>query len=221
MGAEDGDSIGGRGSRAYTNGPTAYIEPRDFSRYGFYADMADFETLVDDAVEDLVNHVEIGVNDEVEDHRKRARSEHNELRRQKIASRGIASVCVGALLLASTASFEDLPWIPWFIFCGVGVVLLSCGLIVLTCIDQDDAWHRLDTQEVKVHLYGCDCYAYALLASGFVDLVIESGLKLQQQGTRARKPIAVPNRRPTSKVPSPSDKPTLSRFFFERILKSR
>ncbi|XP_059653756.1 bifunctional phosphatase IMPL2, chloroplastic [Cornus florida] len=31
--------------------------------------------------------------------------------------------------------------------------------------------------KVKVPLYGCDCYAYALLASGFVDLVIESGLK--------------------------------------------
>ncbi|CAL5359692.1 unnamed protein product [Camellia sinensis] len=31
--------------------------------------------------------------------------------------------------------------------------------------------------QVKVPLYGCDCYAYALLASGFVDLVIESGLK--------------------------------------------
>ncbi|CAA3002714.1 bifunctional phosphatase IMPL2, chloroplastic [Olea europaea subsp. europaea] len=30
---------------------------------------------------------------------------------------------------------------------------------------------------VKVPLYGCDCYAYALLASGYVDLVIESGLK--------------------------------------------
>lgn len=28
-------------------------------------------------------------------------------------------------------------------------------------------------------LYGCDCYAYALLASGFVDLVIESGLKVK------------------------------------------
>ena len=27
-------------------------------------------------------------------------------------------------------------------------------------------------------LYGCDCYAYALLASGYVDLVIESGLKV-------------------------------------------
>ena len=32
--------------------------------------------------------------------------------------------------------------------------------------------------QVKVPLYGCDCYAYALLASGFVDLVIESGLKV-------------------------------------------
>ncbi|XP_057847052.2 bifunctional phosphatase IMPL2, chloroplastic isoform X2 [Cryptomeria japonica] len=32
--------------------------------------------------------------------------------------------------------------------------------------------------KVKIPLYGCDCYAYALLASGHVDLVIESGLKL-------------------------------------------
>ncbi|KAL6494808.1 Bifunctional phosphatase IMPL2, chloroplastic [Orobanche gracilis] len=31
--------------------------------------------------------------------------------------------------------------------------------------------------KVKAPLYGCDCYAYALLASGYVDLVIESGLK--------------------------------------------
>ncbi|CAH1444827.1 unnamed protein product [Lactuca virosa] len=31
--------------------------------------------------------------------------------------------------------------------------------------------------KVKVPLYGCDCYAYALLASGHVDLVVESGLK--------------------------------------------
>ncbi|XP_042386825.1 bifunctional phosphatase IMPL2, chloroplastic-like [Zingiber officinale] len=31
--------------------------------------------------------------------------------------------------------------------------------------------------KVKVPLYGCDCYAYALLAWDFVDLVIESGLK--------------------------------------------
>ena len=33
--------------------------------------------------------------------------------------------------------------------------------------------------QVKVPLYGCDCYAYALLASGFVDLVVESGLKVR------------------------------------------
>lgn len=31
--------------------------------------------------------------------------------------------------------------------------------------------------KVKTPLYGCDCYAYALLASGYVDLVVESGLK--------------------------------------------
>lgn len=29
---------------------------------------------------------------------------------------------------------------------------------------------------VKLSLYGCDCYAYALLAMGFVDLVVEAGL---------------------------------------------
>ncbi|KAL0907687.1 hypothetical protein M5K25_022116 [Dendrobium thyrsiflorum] len=38
------------------------------------------------------------------------------------------------------------------------------------------AFSRL-RNKVKVSLYGCDCYAYALLASGFVDLVVESGLK--------------------------------------------
>ncbi|XP_062076825.1 bifunctional phosphatase IMPL2, chloroplastic isoform X2 [Humulus lupulus] len=31
--------------------------------------------------------------------------------------------------------------------------------------------------KVKVPLYGCDCYAYALLSSGHVDLVVESGLQ--------------------------------------------
>lgn len=42
--------------------------------------------------------------------------------------------------------------------------------------DTEDAFIRVRNQ-VKVPLYGCDCYAYALLASGFVDLVVESGLK--------------------------------------------
>lgn len=39
-----------------------------------------------------------------------------------------------------------------------------------------DAFARV-RDKVKVPLYGCDCYAYALLTSGFVDLVVESGLK--------------------------------------------
>ncbi|KAG0459094.1 hypothetical protein HPP92_022222 [Vanilla planifolia] len=42
--------------------------------------------------------------------------------------------------------------------------------------DAELAFGRVKNK-VKVPLYGCDCYAYALLASGFVDLVIESGLK--------------------------------------------
>ncbi|XP_054777611.1 bifunctional phosphatase IMPL2, chloroplastic-like isoform X2 [Prosopis cineraria] len=42
--------------------------------------------------------------------------------------------------------------------------------------DAEKAFIRV-RNKVKVPLYGCDCYAYALLASGFVDLVVESGLK--------------------------------------------
>ncbi|KAI9128046.1 hypothetical protein K1719_001039 [Acacia pycnantha] len=42
--------------------------------------------------------------------------------------------------------------------------------------DAEEAFTRVRSQ-VKIPLYGCDCYAYALLASGFVDLVVESGLK--------------------------------------------
>lgn len=42
--------------------------------------------------------------------------------------------------------------------------------------DAEVAFARVRSK-VKVPLYGGDCYAYALLASGFVDLVIESGLK--------------------------------------------
>ncbi|OVA06204.1 Inositol monophosphatase [Macleaya cordata] len=42
--------------------------------------------------------------------------------------------------------------------------------------EAEEAFARV-RNKVKVPLYGCDCYAYALLASGFVDLVIETGLK--------------------------------------------
>jgi fructose-1,6-bisphosphatase/inositol monophosphatase family enzyme len=30
---------------------------------------------------------------------------------------------------------------------------------------------------IKVPMYGCDCYAYGLLSSGFCDLVVEADLK--------------------------------------------
>lgn len=37
-------------------------------------------------------------------------------------------------------------------------------------------WDRVAAR-VKLARYGCDCYAYALIATGFVDLVAEAGLK--------------------------------------------
>lgn len=40
---------------------------------------------------------------------------------------------------------------------------------------QRDAFERV-ARQVKLTRYGCDCYAYALLAAGHVDLVIEAGL---------------------------------------------
>ncbi|KAK7351880.1 hypothetical protein VNO77_11628 [Canavalia gladiata] len=42
--------------------------------------------------------------------------------------------------------------------------------------DAEEAFIRV-RNKVKMPLYGCDCYAYALLSSGFVDLVVESSLK--------------------------------------------
>lgn len=42
--------------------------------------------------------------------------------------------------------------------------------------DEADAYARVESQ-VRLARYGCDCYAYCMLAAGHVDLVIESGLK--------------------------------------------
>ncbi len=41
--------------------------------------------------------------------------------------------------------------------------------------DDATAFTRL-REKVRFPLYGCDCYAYALLASGFIDLVVEASL---------------------------------------------
>ncbi|GJN06214.1 hypothetical protein PR202_ga23919 [Eleusine coracana subsp. coracana] len=69
---------------------------------------------------------------------------------------------------------------------GQKISVRSCSLLAQAYLyttsphlfegDAEDAFIRV-RNKVKVPLYGCDCYAYALLASGFVDLVVESGLK--------------------------------------------
>ena len=41
--------------------------------------------------------------------------------------------------------------------------------------DEDPAYERVENA-VKLARYGCDCYAYCMLASGQVDLVVEAGL---------------------------------------------
>lgn len=61
--------------------------------------------------------------------------------RRKIAAWNIASVCVGVLLLTSSASADSLHSVLRISVCGLGGVLLLCGLIALTWIDQDEARH--------------------------------------------------------------------------------
>ena len=51
---------------------------------------------------------------------------------------------------------------------------------------EAQAFRRV-ADEVKLTRYGCDCYAYALLAAGQIDLVIEAGL----QAYDIQAPIAV------------------------------
>lgn len=66
----------------------------------------------------------------------------NEGSRRKIAGWTITATCVGAFLLAYAASDLNLPRLLRFIVCGIGGALLLFGLIVLTCIEQDDARHN-------------------------------------------------------------------------------
>ena len=51
---------------------------------------------------------------------------------------------------------------------------------------EGEAFHRV-ARRAKLTRYGCDCYAYALLAAGQIDLVIEAGL----QSYDIQAPIAV------------------------------
>ncbi|MBA0716127.1 hypothetical protein Golax_014988, partial [Gossypium laxum] len=65
-----------------------------------------------------------------------------EQNRRKIAGWTIMLLCVGAFGLTFAASNVWIPSLIRLTCCGVGGVLLLSGLIVLTCIDQDDARHN-------------------------------------------------------------------------------
>ncbi|XP_059462267.1 cationic amino acid transporter 2, vacuolar-like [Corylus avellana] len=65
----------------------------------------------------------------------------NEESRRKIAGWTIMFTCAGVFLLTYAASNLALPRSLRFTVCGVGGILLLSGLVVLTCIDQDDARH--------------------------------------------------------------------------------
>ncbi|KAH1083082.1 hypothetical protein J1N35_022843 [Gossypium stocksii] len=65
-----------------------------------------------------------------------------EQNRRKIAGWSIMLLCVGAFGLTFAASNVWIPSLIRLTCCGVGGVLLLSGLIVLTCIDQDDARHN-------------------------------------------------------------------------------
>ena len=43
--------------------------------------------------------------------------------------------------------------------------------------NRDQAYFKLE-EKVKLFRYGCDCYAYAMVAAGQIDLVVESGLNI-------------------------------------------
>ncbi|CAN6310000.1 unnamed protein product [Urochloa humidicola] len=65
----------------------------------------------------------------------------DETKRRKIAAFSIGSVCVGVLIVTSSASVTWLPFLPICIGCTIGVLLLLAGLGVLSWIDQDDGRH--------------------------------------------------------------------------------
>ncbi|CAN1261688.1 Cationic amino acid transporter 2, vacuolar [Linum perenne] len=66
----------------------------------------------------------------------------SEEKRRKIAGWTIAFTCVGAFVLTFAASNLRIQGLLRYCLCGFGGALLLAGLIVLTCIEQDDARHK-------------------------------------------------------------------------------
>ncbi|GER27823.1 cationic amino acid transporter [Striga asiatica] len=65
----------------------------------------------------------------------------NKKNRRKIAGWAIMVTCVGVIVLTSATSSSTLCSTLRYTLCGFGIALLFCGLILLTCIEQDDARH--------------------------------------------------------------------------------
>ncbi|GMI85463.1 cationic amino acid transporter 2 [Hibiscus trionum] len=66
----------------------------------------------------------------------------NEEKRRRIAGWTIMLICVGAFILTFAASNLWLSSLLRYTMCGAGGILLLGGLIILTCIDQDDERHN-------------------------------------------------------------------------------
>ncbi|KAB2058623.1 hypothetical protein ES319_A11G245900v1 [Gossypium barbadense] len=65
----------------------------------------------------------------------------NPQRRRNIAVWNIALFCIGVLVLTSAASAEYLPSLVRFSLGTVGAAILLCSLVVLACLNQDEARH--------------------------------------------------------------------------------
>ncbi|MBA0561199.1 hypothetical protein Golob_018048 [Gossypium lobatum] len=65
----------------------------------------------------------------------------NPRRRRNIAIWNIALFCIGVLVLTSAASAEYLPSLVRFSLGAVGAAILLCSLVVLACLNQDEARH--------------------------------------------------------------------------------
>ncbi|KAH1032936.1 hypothetical protein J1N35_045110 [Gossypium stocksii] len=66
----------------------------------------------------------------------------DEENRRKIAGWTIMLICVGAFILTFAASNLWFSSLIRFTLCGAGGLLLLSGLVILTCIDQDDERHN-------------------------------------------------------------------------------
>ncbi|RMF11404.1 MAG: histidinol-phosphatase [Alphaproteobacteria bacterium] len=59
---------------------------------------------------------------------------------------------------------------------GLDQATLSTTDPDLFATDTDRAAFKRVAERVRLTRYGCDCYAYCMVAAGFMDLVVESGL---------------------------------------------